>query len=308
MRLLISLIVLLSTWTGVASVIPTELTQTVVFIYKGAECSAAQAEGTGFLMAMPTPDGKRSWAYLVTAKHVVHTDSNNFESPLFDSLWIRINTKTGGSKIYKVDLVAAGDKQDVFINEDASVDIAVVPLTISATDMPELELKVLPEQMLASTSDLKTLNIGVGTDMFFTGMFTGFLGEKKSYPIVRFGKLAMIPDEKIQFAGQWTEGYLMEAFSFGGNSGSPVFFYPSADNTPGIISVGSPSIKIAGVMKGFFNDFEQIQLLQNQAAVPGGPPIPVSTGNAGVALIVPAKFISEILHSPALEALRKKNP
>ncbi len=307
MRLVISFLVLLSVWTGMASVIPAELTQTVVFIYRGPECTPPEADGTGFLMGVRSTSADRSWLYLVTAKHVVHTDSNNFQSPLFPSLWIRINKKNGGSKIYKVDPVAAGDQQNVFINDDASVDIAIMPISIPVTEMPDLEIKVLPEQMLTNASDLATLNIGVGTDMFFTGMFTGFLGEKKSYPIVRFGKLAMIPDEKISFAGQWTEGYLMEAFSFGGNSGSPVFFAPSPDNTPGILVAGTLPIKIAGVMKGFFGDYEQIQLLQNQAATPG-PPIPVSNGNTGVALIVPAKFISEILHSPALEALRKKNP
>jgi len=71
--------------------------------------------------------------------------------------------------------------------------------------------------------------------------------------------------------------------------------------------MGGGTIKIAGVMKGFFGDYEQIQLLQNQASTPG-PPIPVSTGNTGIALVVPAKFISEILHSPPLESLRQKHP
>jgi hypothetical protein len=290
-----------------ASVIPKDLTQTVVFIYKSAECTLAEADGTGFFVAVPSPIPNRTWVYLVTAKHVVHTNSNDFQSPLFTTLWVRINKKAGGSAIYPLNLTADGDRQNLFFNTEASVDIAVISVSIPDTELPNLEVKVLPEQMLTSDSDLKTLNIGVGTDMFFTGMFTGFLGEKKSYPIVRFGKLAMIPDEKINFAGQWTEGYLMEAFSFGGNSGSPVFFAPSADNTPGAMILGALPIKIAGVMKGFFGDYEQIQFLQNQAAVPG-PPVPVSNGNTGVALVVPAKFITEILHSRALEALRQRNP
>jgi hypothetical protein len=290
--------------TGVCSVIPPDITKTVVFIYKDATGTPAQADGTGFMVSVPAATPNRQWLYLVTAKHVVHTDSNDFNSPLFSHLWVRVNNKSGGFGMYQIDLVPSGEGQTVFFHSDPSVDIAVMAINPN-TDV--LDIKVLPEQMLTSGDDFKKLNIGVGTDMFFTGMFTGFLGEKKSYPIVRFGKLAMIPEEKITFAGQSAEGYLMEAFSFGGNSGSPVFFFPSADNTPGMITVGGSTIKIAGVMKGFFGDLEQIRLLQNQAATPG-PPIPVSSGNTGIALVVPAKFISEILHSPALETLRQKHP
>src|SRR5260370_33652541 len=118
----------------------------------------------------------------------------------------------------------------------------------------------------------------------------------------------MIPEEKVTFAGQSAEGYLMEAFSCGGNSGSPVFFYPSADNTPGLIRVGGQTIKIAGVMKGFFGDRELIQFLENNNNTAAGVPIPVSNGNSGIAFVVPAKFISEILHSEALERRHQKHP
>ncbi|HEV2619837.1 MAG TPA: hypothetical protein VGU23_07850, partial [Acidobacteriaceae bacterium] len=265
------------------------------------------ADGTGFLVSIPTPSNPNSfWLYLVTAKHVVLTDSNNFSSPLRDRIWIRINKKGGGFGMYNIPLVGAGQvqSQTVYLNPDPGIDIAVVP--IQPSDPDSFDLKVLPEEMLASGDDIQKLHIGVGTDMFFTGMFTPFLGEQKSYPIVRFGKLAMLPDEKITFAGVPTEGYLMEAFSFGGNSGSPVFFYPSADNTPGSMMLGPVPIKIAGVMKGFFGDIEPIGLLQPSTALPNQA-IPVSKENSGIALVVPAKFIKEILDSPALDAIRQRD-
>jgi hypothetical protein len=207
-----------------------------------------------------------------------------------------------------VNLISSGQDQSVFFHSDPSVDIAVIVIT--PTDVDAIDIKSLPENMLVAADDFKNLNIGVGTDMFFTGMFTSFLGEKRSYPIVRFGKLAMIPDEKIALPGlPAAEGYLMEAFSFGGNSGSPVFFYPASDNTPGRLILGPRPIKIAGVMRGFFGDYEPIQLLPTQTAAQGQPgqSIPVSNGNSGIAFVVPARFISEILHSPELENLRQKH-
>lgn len=297
-----SWLVLIISRSAVCSVVPKDVTKTVVFIYKDAKGTPAQADGTGFILSVPFPgDANRIWAYLVTAKHVVHTNSNDFNSPLFGQLWIRVNKRAGGFGMYRLDIIPSGIRQNVFFHSDPSVDLAVLPIALDETQ--DFDIKVLPEQMLTSESDIKTLNIGVGSDMFFTGMFTGFIGEKKSFPIVRFGKLAMLPSEKISFAGLSSEGYLMEAFSFGGNSGSPVFFYLSSDNTPGITMVGSPTMKIAGVMRGFFGDLEQIKLLENPSAT--GTPIPVSTGNSGIAFVIPAKCISEILHSTALEGRRK---
>lgn len=309
MRVLASLVLALSfLGTAACAPIPADITKTVVFIYKDAAGTPTQANGTGFIVAVPAPVPGRSWLYVITAKHVVHTNSNDLSSPFFTTLWLRVNNKSGDSSMHAVNLITSGDRQSVFFHSDPSVDIAV--LAVTPTDVDTIDIRSLPENMLTSADDFKSLNIGVGTDMFFTGMFTGFLGEKRSYPIVRFGKLALIPDEKINFKGPPAEGYLMEAFSFGGNSGSPVFFYPSPDNTPGALMLGPRPIKIAGVMRGFFGDVEPIQLLQAQTAVQDQPgqKIPVSSGNSGIAFVVPAKFISEILHSPELENFRKKHP
>ena len=56
-------------------------------------------------------------------------------------------------------------------------------------------------------------------------------------------------------------------------------------------------------MKGFFSDVEPIQLAQTAGVQP--QTIPVSTGNSGIAVVTPAHFIKEILHSDELEAKRK---
>jgi hypothetical protein len=137
-------------------------------------------------------------------------------------------------------------------------------------------------------------------------MFAAYLGEKRNEPIVRFGKLAMLPDEKVDFGGHKIDAYLVETFSFGGNSGSPVFFHPSADNTPGTIVFGEAQIKIAGVMKGFFGDIEPIMAAQITEQIGQlGQTIPVSKSNTGIAVVVPAIHVKEILDSPELENIRQ---
>jgi len=70
----------------------------------------------------------------------------------------------------------------------------------------------------------------------------------------RFGKVSLMTDEKIEFDKKMMDLYLIESWSYGGNSGAPVFFYFGMDREPNAIIFGDPVIKIAGVMMGSFLD------------------------------------------------------
>jgi hypothetical protein len=204
------------------SPIPTEVAKTIVFIYTDQACTPQHAYGTGFLMGISVPmHPDMLWIYLVTAQHVLHKDGNDLSSPLLPELYVRVNKKSGESSVIDLPIRISGPSKTVFLNNDADVDIAVLPIQFRDSD--QYDLVVFPEDSLTSADDMRTLNLGVGTEMFFTGMFAPFLGQRRNEPIVRFGKLAMIPDEKIDFGGHKIDAYLVETFSFGGNSGSPVF-------------------------------------------------------------------------------------
>jgi hypothetical protein len=294
------LLVTLSSGIAVCATVPEGVVKTVVFIYRSQNGAPGQPDGTGFLVAIPNPSQPgRSWVYLVTASHVLHTDPNNLSSATYPELFVRINKKPEGSQTFHLPIVTSGSNETAFFDSDPSVDIAVIP--ISLPNPEQFDIAVLPEDMLVTRADLKKYNIGVGTDMFFTGMFTPFLGQTRNYPIVRFGKLAMIPEEKIPIGDRKIDAYLVETFSFGGNSGSPVFFYPSADNTPGALTMGN-FIKVAGVMKGFFGDIEPIMMAQTASASVNN--IPVSKENSGIAIVVPADHIRQILDSQLLASKR----
>jgi hypothetical protein len=145
---------------GVCAPIPPDITKTVVFIYKDAAGTPGQADETGFIVAVPAPSPGRSWLYVVTAKHVVNTNSNDPNSPLFTTLWVRLNNKSGDSSMHRVDLIPSGKDQNVYFHSDPSVDIAVIVFT--PTGVETIDLKWLPEDMLTTTDDFKNLNIGVG--------------------------------------------------------------------------------------------------------------------------------------------------
>lgn len=56
--------------------------------------------------------------------------------------------------------------------------------------------------------------------------------------------------------------YLLECQSFGGNSGSPVFFQLNPLRKPGQLSLGGPVIFLAGVMKGSFLTGSELQITE----------------------------------------------
>jgi len=58
--------------------------------------------------------------------------------------------------------------------------------------------------------------------------------------------------------------YLIEAGSYGGNSGSPVFFYLGSDREPGSIVIGSPIFKLVGVIQGTFLDAHEIRVVETK--------------------------------------------
>lgn len=292
---------------GFSVTVPKDITKTVVFIYTNQDGAPAHAYGTGFLISVPVRDHPgRVWLYLVTAQHVLHTNGNDLKSPWYQRLYLRINMRDGSSTMAHFDIRPDGDNPTVLLDADTTVDVAVVPMNIP--DDKQVDVLAFPESMLVRQADFQQYHIGVGCDMFFTGMFYPYQGQKRNDPIVRFGKLAMIPEEKISFANTLMDAYLVETFSFGGNSGSPVFFYPSADNTPGVLMVGPSPIKIAGVMRGYFSgDFQPIQMAQAASTVQGQA-IPVSESNSGIAVIVPAEHIREILDAETNTHLRPPAP
>ena len=82
------------------------------------------------------------------------------------------------------------------------------------------------------------------------------------------GRVAMVTDEKIPWKNRLTRLYLIESGSYGGNSGSPVFFHLGSDRKPGVLFLGSPTIKLAGVMKGAFLDHHPLQEVETDMVCP----------------------------------------
>jgi hypothetical protein len=234
--------------------------------------------------------------YLVTARHVLKDPAGQYHQ----SVWIRLNQKGTGSQMIELPLAGNGALHVYEHPTDPSVDLAVIPF---APNPAIFDFQFLPDEMLTTKESFPELHISEGSDVFFTGLFVQFLGQARNYPVTRFGRVAMVPDERIQWPDavggppEMVDVYLLETQSFGGNSGSPVFFYLGADRIPGSIYAGPPVIKLAGVMKGAFRDASPLAMANQNA-------IPLSFQNVGIAAVVPSYHLHEILFSDPVKSLK----
>jgi hypothetical protein len=219
---------------------------------------------------------------------------------------LNINNKNSGSEFLAANLLTDGLNQNLFVHSDPTVDIAVIP---AWPDETKFDFRAVPMDMIKTKEAFKQTTIAPGSDVFFAGLFVPHVGDKVNTPIIRFGRVAMLPDDRIRWqtdpnkAPELVELYLLETMSFGGNSGSPVFFSQGADRQPGSIFLGPPEITLAGVMSGSFNEPRPGNFIQTPNAV-----LPVFAQNIGIAAVVPSHLLRDILYSPKLKQLRDTNP
>ena len=291
----IALVVLsMSPRSGAATTIPSDVKKTVAFVFRGDSKGGLALDkqgralplGTGFFVGVPAEGhSERVHLYFVTARHVIREPRNG---PIFPYAILRLNQHDGTAGYVRLKLL--GDGQRAFFHQDAEVDLAVVPVQLDSM----FDFKFIKREHLTSKKEYDDLNIVEGTDVFFAGLFTYFFGAQRNYPVIRFGKVALVTTERIPWDGKHMDLYLMETASYGGNSGSPVFFY-AGTNQPNVYSL----FTLAGVMMGSFLDVRPIVGIPQSNLVPG------SQSNIGIAAVIPCYKLYEILFGADLQARRR---
>ena len=196
--------------------IPPLIKKIVTFIYKSDTDGQLQPQGTAFFIEIQNLQRPEiRFLFLVTAKHVLLTEGKKSWLP---QIFVRLNTRDGKAKEIPISIISEGQNRNVYFDPDSSVDLAIIPFR---PDIQLFDYQFLSEDFLTTKDDIQKLKITEGADVFFTGLFTPYTGEQQNYPIVRFGKMALITQEKINFDGGKSYLSLIEANVFGGNSGAP---------------------------------------------------------------------------------------
>jgi hypothetical protein len=248
---------------------------------------------TGFFVQVPFEGGTPlSFVYFVTAKHVA-TDLRGKD------VYFLVNKIGGG-----VTTVPHIGGKWFLHPTDHTADVAVIPVG----NPGDADIKAVHVTSLGVPARLSELEVGIGDEVFATGLFTPAPGISRNEPIVRHGNIAMMPTEQIQTELGYADVYLVEARSIGGLSGCPVFVRPTVqqkvadDGRAGInylFGVGHGAT-LLGLMHGHW-DIRESEL--NKAFISHDRKHGV---NLGIGIVVPAHKILETINRPELVQIRKE--
>lgn len=243
---------------------------------------------TGFFVCVPfkSPDlWDKRICYFVTAGHVAKELSGK---PIF----FLVNKRGGG-----VTGLEPMDSRWGVHPTDKTADVAI----IQVRNPEDGDIATIASKDLVTAEDITTERVGVGDEVFMTGLFTEAPGSKRNMPIVRHGNIAMIPDEQIQTDMGFADAYLVEARSIGGLSGSPVFVRPSIEvNVDEGRLHGTGPMKLLGLMHGHW-DIKESEI--NEPSIVHDRKRGV---NLGIGVVVPASKILETINSPRMEDMRQE--
>lgn len=246
--------------------------------------------GTGFLLC----DREReNTPYLITCRHVA--------GQLEEEFVIRVNKRGGDS----VPLPFSGVSWRY--HPDKTVDLAatILPLDANIYDVVYFNTKLIQpydfERVLC------------GDPISLVGLFRLHAGSRRNVPIVHSGNVAALPDanEKIPLRDRATgkivevEGYLVEAQTLEGLSGSPAFIQqfqriPGLKTPQGGGTLAYGDAKILGLYQGAW-DGEPGAILAADRNLAGGLRVPV-----GMGIIVPGERILELINDdPEFKATRE---
>jgi hypothetical protein len=184
------------------------LLRVVVYLYPSEQgaVDAMKAGGTGFIVRLQTDV---TWYdYAITNRHNITE---------YDARFVRLNTHDRKKPIE----IFEGDWEC-----STTDDIAACELPFHRAHYDYQPISV---EHLITKETARDLSIGPGDDLFMAGRFINFDGKVRNTPVLRFGTIAMMPEEPIIVDGQPQESFLIEIRTIPGFSGSPVFIHMPAE-------------------------------------------------------------------------------
>jgi hypothetical protein len=208
------------------------VSEMAVFLYAIKENNQRVVMGTGFIAreAVPGVPGA-DWYYLVTARHVIE----GIRKITGDhKVHIRANSLSTGSDMWDETPLDAfifhprdSDKQgDEWLewSSERRYDVAVTP--VPGKLLEDGAVTTWAAGDLMTNERVRKNNVGQGDDLAIIGLYHRQPGRTRITPIVRAAMIAAMPtDDLVSAQIGPINGYLVEARSTGGLSGSPVVWF-----------------------------------------------------------------------------------
>lgn len=225
----------------------------------------------------------RGKGYLVTARHVVAGRS---------SITLRVNPSAAEpAREFTVDLRPEPDGERVLVPDDATIDVAVIPVDLGRLHQQGMSMATFcSDTDVATRAELTTAGVSEGDGVFVLGFPMGDVGGARSFVIVRGGTIARIRDA---LAGQ-SDDLLVDCFVFPGNSGGPVVLRPELDAVAS--TRPQPRALLLGVVKSYAS-YQDIAVSQQTRR-----PRVVFEENTGLAMVHPIDLVVELARAHAEQA------
>lgn len=278
--------------------IPEIIRDGVAFIaYKGTD-ELMHLAGTAFFVAVTIDEPtQHTVTYTVTARHIL---DKLYRYSVDKVVYVRVNVKEGGYEFLSTSLDAW-----MFRPDNDPLDVAIIQWR---PDLGKHDFKPINRKALATDDIVFDKNIGIGDEVISIGLFHRHSGTRRNLPVARVGNIAMMPEEPIQSAHGSIDGYVIESRSFGGLSGSPVYVYLSGyrpkrqanDDLSYNINLNKGEIFLLGLVHGHWNEaMPSADTLYEDAAER-------EELNLGMAIVIPAQRINEMLDLPEFVAFRER--
>jgi len=262
-----------------------------VFLYP-SEDSAMRGEaagGCGSLIGTPSRHTPHFYPHVVTNAHVVDHGHR----------FVRLNKKGGDVVVLKT------KPEDWTVSVDD--DLAVLPTYFP----PEaIAVSIFTDMFLDESCMVEGWPIYPGDEVLFYGRFVGYDGKEQNKPVMRFGNVAMLPDDKatVRVNDRDQVAFLVECRSLSGFSGSPAFVRladsrlpaPGSSSPEGWIPRGT---RFLGIDCGHFPFWSSVYAEKTKSSS-RHPGMFVET-NSGIAVVIPSWRVLNALNHESVVSQRE---
>lgn len=277
-----------------------DLKKTVVYLFSGEvsgdRLTSVHPLGTAFIVAIPHQEVEHAvWPYLVTAKHVLKSNAQ-YSTQVFVRANLREWSPTSsqiGATFIPVRVLDSEGNLTWSIHPDPAVDLAVIQ---AGPPSESYEVKYIPPTMFAVEEVIQREGVAEGDEIFFPCFTPEIPQRRRNYPVIRFGRIALVSPESISTREGRARFHFAECFPFGGNSGSPVFLRFGPMRKAGIITAGERYF-LLGVMKGYWAHEQTVGIRRTEFHLSVEQSI-------GIATIIPVDYLNDIVYSDTLRRQR----
>jgi len=278
-----------------------EIKKTVVYLFSGKvsgeRLTSVHPLGTAFITGVPHHEVENaSWPYLVTAKHVLRQNEQ-----MWRHVFVRANLRDWspcgsevGAAFYRLSVLDSDDNLIWATHPNPAVDLAVIQ---SGPPPERYEVKFVHPNMFAVQEVVQREGVAEGDEVFFPCFTPEIPQQRRNYPVIRFGRIALVSEESIPQREGSARIHFTECFPFGGNSGSPVFLRFGPTRRAGTITVGPERYFLLGVIKGYWAREEPVEIQRTEFHLS-------VQQSLGIAAITPIDYLRDILYSETLRRQR----